>query len=159
MDRSQQGVVPRTCLSRHPVKPRPTGPPPQTRGQHASPPRMRPAPAGNAFAQARPLSPSTGRNSPNPFASPMPSGRNSPPHSSQSQTPTGLLTGRPRAQSNVSPYTGHPRALSPGPYAIGNLQPMVPVEARRRSNSMGQLQTGPGSAVPMRKPVPGRPAT
>jgi len=156
MDRSQQGVVPRTCLSRHPVKPRPSGPPPQSR-QHASPPRMRPAPSGNAFAQARPLSPSTGHNSPNPFASPMPSGRNSPsPYGSQPQTPTGLPTGRPRAQSNVSPYTGHPRALSPGPYSAGNLQPMVPVEARRRSNSMGQLQMVPSSAVPVRKPVPGR---
>ena len=29
MDRSQQGVCPRTCLSKLPVKPRPQGPPPQ----------------------------------------------------------------------------------------------------------------------------------
>jgi hypothetical protein len=29
MDRSQQGVAPRTCLSKLPVKPRPQGPPPQ----------------------------------------------------------------------------------------------------------------------------------
>lgn len=28
MDRTQQGVVPRTCLSKMPVKPRPQGPPP-----------------------------------------------------------------------------------------------------------------------------------
>lgn len=37
LDRSQQGVCPRTCLSQRPVKPRPTGPP-------GSPPQARPRP-------------------------------------------------------------------------------------------------------------------
>lgn len=34
MDRSQQGVAPRQCLSKHPLKPRPAGPNVQARPDH-----------------------------------------------------------------------------------------------------------------------------
>ena len=66
MDRSQQGVCPRTCLSKLPVKPRPQGPPPQNgppgRPMGPLPPGMRrPAsPAMNNQMMPRPLTP-TGR--------------------------------------------------------------------------------------------------
>ncbi|KAK5727964.1 hypothetical protein LTR17_012271 [Elasticomyces elasticus] len=55
MDRSQQGVVPRTCLSKLPVKPRPQGPPQGSNGRPISP--MGPPAPGMT---PRPLTP-TGR--------------------------------------------------------------------------------------------------
>lgn len=57
MDRSQQGVCPRTCLSQRPVKPRPrNGPPgPPGPGQRGPPPR--PGPPGQ---QSRPQTPNGG---------------------------------------------------------------------------------------------------
>ncbi|USW56056.1 Putative SH3 domain-containing protein [Septoria linicola] len=72
MDRSKQGVAPRTCLSKLPVKPRPQGPPPQqgSPGYRPVPPNgaprgplppqngNRPAPNGAPGAmQPRPLTP------------------------------------------------------------------------------------------------------
>lgn len=85
MDRSQQGVCPRTCLSKLPVKPRPQGPAPQNgppgRPMGPPPPNMRrPAsPAMNSGSMVpRPLTPTgrdraatLGRNSP----APGPAGR------------------------------------------------------------------------------------
>ena len=78
MDRSQQGVTPRTCLSKLPVKPRPQGPPPQDgppgRPMGPPPPGMRrpQSPQVNAMVP-RPLTPTgrersstVGRNSPAP---------------------------------------------------------------------------------------------
>lgn len=61
MDRSQQGVCPRTCLSKLPVKPRPNGPPPNGpngRPMGPPPPGMRgpPPPSGNKM-MPRPLTP------------------------------------------------------------------------------------------------------
>ncbi|KAF2402399.1 hypothetical protein EJ06DRAFT_337759 [Trichodelitschia bisporula] len=149
LDRSQQGVVPRTCLSKNPVKPRPNpnqqqqnrprGPPPQNRGSPSGP-----APFANPVP--RPLTP-TGRKSPAPFQqaprSMTPTGRNSPAPYAQpprAMTPTG---NRPRAASNASPYMAYnpqARSMSPGPYGSGQLQtPQRPEPNRRRSNSMGQL--------------------
>ncbi|KAF2772544.1 hypothetical protein EJ03DRAFT_341561 [Teratosphaeria nubilosa] len=52
MDRTQQGVAPRTCLSKLPVKPRPQGPPPP--GAH----NVRPmTPTGPPGMMPRPLTP------------------------------------------------------------------------------------------------------
>ncbi|KXS96607.1 hypothetical protein AC578_10439 [Pseudocercospora eumusae] len=71
MDRSQQGVAPRTCLSKVPVKPRPQGPPPQGAGPgpRGPPPGAR-RPAGpngppNAMVP-RPLTPTQSSRSPSP---------------------------------------------------------------------------------------------
>nr|POE77857.1 hypothetical protein CFP56_09500 [Quercus suber] len=57
MDRSQQGVAPRTCLSKVPVKPRPQGPP---NGQRGPAPGMRgPGPQQGPGMVPRALSPTT----------------------------------------------------------------------------------------------------
>lgn len=78
MDRSQQGVAPRTCLSKTPVKPRPQGPPgppgsrpgppPQgaRRSSNASPPH---APAMNGPMFPRPLTPNQSNQSSSPISS------------------------------------------------------------------------------------------
>ncbi|KAF2195077.1 hypothetical protein K469DRAFT_648648 [Zopfia rhizophila CBS 207.26] len=80
MDRSQQGVVPRTCLSKHPMKPR-TGPPRQS-PPGAAVPRMRGPPVGPHMGpgapQPRPLSPASGRSSPHPPSLSPANGRMSP---------------------------------------------------------------------------------
>ncbi|KAM3414060.1 hypothetical protein BST61_g10719 [Cercospora zeina] len=76
MDRSKQGVAPRTCLSKLPVKPRPQGPPPPggwrpstPNGQQRGPPPNGPprGPMGPPGAmQPRPLTPQSARSqSPN----------------------------------------------------------------------------------------------
>ncbi|OCL01246.1 hypothetical protein AOQ84DRAFT_370271 [Glonium stellatum] len=157
LDRSQQGVAPRTCLSKHPVKPR-TGPPRQ--GPPPGAPKIRGPPMGPGLPQPRPLSPANGRNSPGPFIeqprsmspaggrnSPGPygqprpmspaSGRNSPgPYNQQrSMSPAGP---RGRLNSNA-PYAGPPRSMSPGPYGGGPQRPIPAPEGRRRSNSASQV--------------------
>ncbi|KAF7190634.1 hypothetical protein HII31_07793 [Pseudocercospora fuligena] len=74
MDRSQQGVAPRTCLSKVPVKPRPQGPPPQGAGpgpRGPPPGARRPAgpngPNGPPSAMVpRPLTPTQSSRSPSP---------------------------------------------------------------------------------------------
>ncbi|KAK5168663.1 uncharacterized protein LTR77_005972 [Saxophila tyrrhenica] len=78
LDRSQQGVCPRTCLSKLPVKPRPQGPPPNGapgRPMGPPPPNMRrpSSPQINNAMVPRPLTPTgrershtLGRNSPAP---------------------------------------------------------------------------------------------
>ncbi|KAH0360496.1 hypothetical protein KCU65_g9381, partial [Aureobasidium melanogenum] len=54
MDRSQQGVAPRTCLSKAPLKPRPMGPPPSAKnGPRAGPGSMGPPPRPIAGAKVR----------------------------------------------------------------------------------------------------------
>ncbi|OCK96611.1 uncharacterized protein K441DRAFT_686067 [Cenococcum geophilum 1.58] len=181
LDRSQRGVVPRTCLSKHPVKPR-TGPPRQ--GPPPGAPNMRGPPMGPGFPQPRPLSPANGRNSPRPMSpaggrnSPGPygqpramspaGGRNSPgPYGQQRPMPPAGARGR--SNSNA-PYAGPPRSMSPGPYGGGPQRPIPPPEGRRRSNSASQVMArrasppGPspmnpnpyGAPIPARKPVPGQ---
>ncbi|KAF2788946.1 hypothetical protein K505DRAFT_366042 [Melanomma pulvis-pyrius CBS 109.77] len=183
MDRSQQGVVPRTCLSKHPVKPR-TGPP----RQGPPGPRMRGPPIASPMGpggvpQPRPLTPSSGRNSPQP---PYPvNGRNSPGPRSMSPGPRSMSPGplrmsppnmgppggRARSNSNA-PYAGPPRSMSPGPYGGGPQQQLPPPEmSRPRSNSASQVNArrgpapgpspmnpNPNMAMPMppRKPLPGQ---
>ncbi|KAF2876628.1 hypothetical protein BDV95DRAFT_561231 [Massariosphaeria phaeospora] len=156
LDRSQQGVVPRTCLSKHPVKPRSRSPP-----QGGPPgPRMRGPPMGSPMGpggvpQPRPLTPSSGRNSP------MGQGP-------RQMAPPGPPGGRARSNSNA-PYAGPPRSMSPGPYGGGpqNLG-SPPRTGRPRSSSTGHMAArrpvppGPSpmnplsnSAIPPRKPLPG----
>ncbi|KAF1916402.1 hypothetical protein BDU57DRAFT_556637 [Ampelomyces quisqualis] len=180
MDRSQQGVVPRTCLSKHPVKPR-TGPPrqPPPPGMRSPPIRSPMGPGG--IPSPRPLSPASGPNSPHPPAngqmSPVPGCMSpgarqmsphmqGPPHGpSNSNAPQyGPLRGR--SNSNAA-YAGPPRSMSPGPYG-GGPQMSPPRMGRPRSNSANQATNprrgpAPGPSpmnphagpMPARKPVPG----
>jgi hypothetical protein len=165
LDRSRQGVCPRTCLSARPVKPRPPpgggprGPPVRPSGPGARgpgpnyPPNQRPmGPQGGQPAYARPESPMTG-----PGQRPQsPAGRPISPY-------------RP-----ASPAGG--RSMSPGP---GQQRPQSPMGARRMSppgpspmNPQGQPQPqqqsptlqyqaprpGPPTGPVGRKPVPGQAA-
>ena len=157
MDRSQQGVAPRTCLSKLPLKPRPAGPQPQQSGpRSAGPPPLRP-PIGPSSMVPRPLTPNSGRNSPiDPFAdAPASSG------------------GRARSRSNAP---GPQRTLSPGAYS-GVRHAGEGQQSRRRSKSVTDLQPkiyqaqpstrmpfthmsssslgSVASSIPARKPVPG----
>jgi hypothetical protein len=176
MDRSKQGVVPRTCLSKHPVKPRPSSP---ARGNPRGPQGMRgPPPLGPPpFAQPpRPLTPGSGRNSPGPSsynngrASPGPNGGRmspSPYQPSSSAVPRPLTpTGGRNGPRNPAPYAqpGAGRSMSPGPYGGSRLRPQDGAAAagRNRSNSLGGLGASgangsatklPGVSV-SRKPVP-----
>ncbi|KAF1848195.1 uncharacterized protein K460DRAFT_68926 [Cucurbitaria berberidis CBS 394.84] len=184
MDRSQQGVVPRTCLSKHPVKPR-TGPPrqgPPPPGMRGPPIRSPMGPGG--IPQPRPLSPASGRNSPGPQS---PNGPMSPSQRSMSPGPRQMsprqMQGPPRGRANSNapqygpprgrsnsnaPYAQPQRSMSPGPYGGGPQMAPPPQMGRPRSNSASQAgnpRRGPApgpspmnpSAGPMppRKPVPG----
>jgi hypothetical protein len=180
MDRSQQGVVPRTCLSKHPVKPRtgpPRGPPPT--GMRGGPPIRSPMGPGSG-PQPRPSSPASGPNSPHP------NGRNSPGPRAMSPGPRQMsphMQGPPRGRSNSNapqygpprgrsnsnaPYAGPPRSMSPGPYGGGPQMAPPPQMGRPRSNSanqVGNMRRGPAPGpspmnpnagpMPSRKPVPG----
>lgn len=144
MDRSKQGVAPRTCVSKLPLKPRPAGPP---NGRPASP--MGPSPQGGV----RKVSGPPRINSPNSMVpaplSPAMAGRISPAQSRQGQ----------RTASGPGPQV---RSMSPGPKSS---KPMA--DARPRSASVGSVNSqkptsSAGSsplkplAVPTRKPVPGQ---
>ncbi|KAF2108302.1 hypothetical protein BDV96DRAFT_605679 [Lophiotrema nucula] len=179
MDRSQQGVVPRTCLSKHPVKPR-TGPPrqPPPANRPRGPPMGPMGPGG--IPQPRPLTPTNGRQSPHPPSLGPVNGRMSPGPRSMSPGPRSMAPnmgppgGRARSNSNA-PYAGPPRSMSPGPYGGGPQQNMPPPQMQRpRSNSASQVMarrnSPPGPSpmnpnanpnapaqmqMPSRKPVPG----
>lgn len=164
LDRSQQGVVPRTCLSKHPVKPR-TGPPrqgpstPTTRG-----PPIRPSMGPGAVPHPRPLSPANIQH--------PPSGRNSPgPRQMQMQMPPqNQQNPRSRSNSNApNPQFSAPRGRSNSNVVMA---PPPQLEGRQRSNSASQAAPGakrgltPPGLSPMnpnagsdsivnRKPVPG----
>ncbi|KAH8804682.1 hypothetical protein F5884DRAFT_421717 [Xylogone sp. PMI_703] len=121
LDRSQQGVVPRTCLSVRPVKPRP----PQNGPRGPPPPGMRPGPQGRPMspanqgprpmspAQARPMSPAQAR----PMSPAMKQGpRPMSPAQNGPVTPTNQ--GRP-----ASPAQQQARRLTPpGPSAMNPAQ-------------------------------------
>jgi hypothetical protein len=181
MDRSQQGVVPRTCLSKHPVKPRtgpPRGPPPP--GMRGPPIRSPMGPG--AVPQPRPLSPASGPNSPlipaNGHMSPAPRAMSPGPRQMSPRMqgpPRGRSNsnapqyGPPRGRSNSNaPYAGPPRSMSPGPYGGGPQMAPPPQMGRPRSNSANQassMRRGPAPGpspmnpnagpMPSRKPVPG----
>lgn len=138
MDRSKQGVAPRTCLSKLPLKPRPNGPPggvgsnrPQSPGMRnfSGPPSTGPR---NAMYPA-PLSPSM-------------------PNMNVSGPMAGSQDGRQRSQSiDMRPRQSPQMMQSPGFGAS-------PPRDHRRSASVSQLagQGSPQSALPVRKPVPGQ---
>ncbi|KAI9809460.1 MAG: hypothetical protein M1827_006840 [Pycnora praestabilis] len=178
LDRSQQGVTPRTCLSTRPVKPRIAG---SSQSRGTAPSGMRNPPQGRPTVPSNgPMGANQGRNSPVPFVQatrPLsPAGRPMSPAGRQAPS-----------QQSPTTYVGPPRSRSPGPYA-GQERPKPPTQ-RRRSNSAGQVQARrnsppgpspmnpnassilqrlptqlrPGSPltpqqapVPVRKPVPGQ---
>lgn len=154
MDRTRQGVAPRTCLSKLPLKPRPAGPP--NGGRPMSPsnsraPVTKPQGTRNVSEPIRPMRDSM---VPAPL-SPSVNGRMSPAGMQQQ--------GRQRSNTASSQQA---RAMSPGS------QPPKPMAgSKRRSASVGSVtfsKSSNGSAdsspskplsplgVPVRKPVPGQ---
>ncbi|KAL2821277.1 hypothetical protein BDW59DRAFT_150321 [Aspergillus cavernicola] len=169
LDRSQQGVVPRSCLSARPVKPRAgpppgAGPGPRPRGPPGPPgapgspmmgppgrmpqsPRFYPqdgsraASPSRSMSPARPMSPAQGSYGP------------PPPHAQppRSMSPAQQFPPVPRSYSpGPGPRQPPPRSMSPGPYGPPGLQrPDMPAaNQRQRSNSAGgavaQNSRGPG---------------
>ncbi|KAF4984368.1 hypothetical protein FZEAL_436 [Fusarium zealandicum] len=117
LDRSRQGVVPRTCLSTRPVKPRPAqaGPRPGPPVKPAGPPR---GPGPNQPQGQRPMTPQGNFGQGRPAS---PAGRPMTPNGSSPQSPMGPPMGTPgrpgpRSQS-PGPFRGPPggRSMSPGP--------------------------------------------
>ncbi|WEW54937.1 hypothetical protein PRK78_000364 [Emydomyces testavorans] len=142
LDRSQQGVAPRTCLSARPVKPRPRNPPP-------GPGPRGPPPIGGPHGR---MSPAGGRHSPGPRYPLNGPPRFAPQQNSRPASPgSGYrpYTAPNRAMSPVrfpevprslSPAPGsgapQPRSMSPGPYGAGEMEkPRMPETQRKRSNS------------------------
>lgn len=149
MDRSKQGVAPRQCLSKMPIKPRPAGPPPNGRPQS---PAMR-----NGPPNGRPQSPAL---------------RNGP-------ASDGRQYGIPRSQLQPAPLSpsmptlngaqrdlpsqrqrAHSLSQSNGPAPNAQSGPQRPQNNHRRSASAGTFQKAPSNAslasIPTRKPVPGQ---
>lgn len=185
MDRSQQGVAPRTCLSARPVKPRsrPSGSGPALRG----PPPM-------TGPNGRPMSPAAGPGRPaqSPRFYPQGGRSMSPAGPAHARPPRPPPQGRPMSPAqfpvsrSMSPGPGFrpppQRSMSPGPYGPPGLQkPSAPVSQRRRSNSASGIvgnysRNGPPAPSPLaglpprsqtsdlganrgpieRKPVPGQ---
>ncbi|OIW28271.1 hypothetical protein CONLIGDRAFT_370804 [Coniochaeta ligniaria NRRL 30616] len=152
LDRSKQGVVPRTCLSTRPVKPRPApgagrpGPPINPNRGPGYPPANRPqgAPHGGS-PYARPGSAQSGRQSPS------------------GGPPMGPYGGRPQSPAGMRPMSPayDQRSQSPGPrYQQG--RPQSPSGMQRRMSPPGQspmnqeYQAGPPTGPVGRKPVPGQ---
>ncbi|KAN0104611.1 hypothetical protein V8E51_010356 [Hyaloscypha variabilis] len=136
LDRSQQGVVPRTCLSTRPVKPRP-----QQNGPRGPPPPGMRVPQ----QQPRPMSPS-GR--------PMtPNGQHPRPMSPSQQrpmTPNGQHP-RPMSPSTQRPMTPngqHPRPMSPSQQRPMQGRPGSPSQMQARRNS----PPGPSAMNPQYSP-------
>ncbi|KAI9736653.1 MAG: hypothetical protein M1834_000857 [Cirrosporium novae-zelandiae] len=160
MDRSQQGVAPRTCLSTSPVKPRPAnpprgsppgarGPPINPNGRPMSPAGFPPSPASfprpgssrpaTPTNQQRPMSPAGRPGQPRPMS---PAGQRrpmSPAGQMRPMSPAGQR--RPGPPPNMrGPHA--PRSMSPGPYGGGPQPqpPRIPRESRRRSNSASAVR-------------------
>ena len=129
MDRSQQGVVPRTCLSAQPVKPRPIGPNgPKPNGRPSLPPGGPP----NGPPRGQGMGPPRGLGSPGPR----------PGSGSRPQTPTGA----PAPGGVVFPTP--PRPMSPGPRVLAMPpHPMSPTlhSGRNSPVTMQQQQQQPRS--------------
>ncbi|WAO85547.1 SH3 domain-containing protein [Fusarium falciforme] len=175
LDRSRQGVVPRTCLSTRPVKPRPAqagprpGPPVKPVGAPRGPGPNHPqgqrpmTPQGN-FGPGRPASPAGRPMTPNgtrpqsPMGPPMgphgrPAGPMSPGPRTQSPGPFQGPPG-PRSQS-PGPRQGPPnRAMSPGPRS----QSPGPAGGRSQSPSGMNRRNSPPGPSPMNPSQAPRPA-
>ncbi|KAM0426158.1 hypothetical protein ACHAPT_008502 [Fusarium lateritium] len=136
LDRSRQGVVPRTCLSTRPVKPRPAqaGPRPGPPIKPTGPPR---GPGPNHPQGQRPMTPQ-GNFGPGRPASPA--GRPMTPNGSRPQSPMGHPMGPPGRPAG--PMSPGPRTQSPGPFQ-GPPGPRS-MSPGPRSQSPGPFQGPPG---------------
>ncbi|KAJ5052335.1 uncharacterized protein L3040_002087 [Drepanopeziza brunnea f. sp. 'multigermtubi'] len=159
LDRSKQGVVPRTCLSTRPVKPRLQQPPMQN-GQYSPPPGMRGfAPNGfkgprMAPLQIRPNTPNGQQYGPESPAGSMHQGRPMTPNGQQfypaspagsmqqhPSSPAGSMRSSPQQRSHANSAAQGPAArLSPG---SSPMKPATMPESDRPT-------------TPIRKPVPGQ---
>ncbi|KAI2619911.1 hypothetical protein GGR54DRAFT_108108 [Hypoxylon sp. NC1633] len=166
LDRSKQGVVPRTCLSTRPVKPRPAGGPPGTRnGPPVNPsgprgPRGPGGPGPNYPPGQRPMTPQSGR--PESPMRPMTAGRPQSPAGMRPQSPaTGRpmspYGSRPASPANGRPMSPGPRAQSPGPRQQRRMSPPGPSPMNPNGGAPAQQQyRGPPQGSVGRKPVPGQ---
>ncbi|KAL2042420.1 hypothetical protein N7G274_004912 [Stereocaulon virgatum] len=164
LDRSQQGVAPRTCLSARPVKPRP---PPGARGPG---PRGPPPPGMMGPGPQRPSSPANGR------GSPSPNGRNprsmapGPNGSQQRSMSPGPYGGGPQRPANIPNPGGKRRSNSasdvrerrmspPGPSPMNPNMQRVPLQQQATNapdSASITSRSPPTSMMPPRKPVPGQ---
>lgn len=146
MDRSKQGVAPRSCVSKLPLKQRPVGPPPN--GPMS--PMRGPAPLSQGGRKVSGPPGPRGAMAPKPL-SPAVNARMFPPGPPRQRTQSSGV-GAPIA----------PRSMSPGPNPSKSM-----ADTRSRSASVGAGDAskpvnaaGPSSpsvgAVPSRKPVPGQ---
>lgn len=153
LDRSKQGVVPRTCLSTRPVKPRPPqgaprpGPPVNPQGGFPRGPPGPPGPGRPMTPQGRPMTPQ-GR--------PMtPQGQ---------RPPQGMGMGPRNGPPGPGPMSPGPRPQSPGPRYQGppNGRPQSPNGMNPRPmGASGPSPMNPAPSSPQgkpveRKPVPGQ---
>lgn len=157
LDRSQQGVAPRTCLSARPVKPRP---PPGARG----PAPRGPPPPGMFPGQQRPASPANGRGSPSPFPQALRPGSPNPAPYQRSMSP-GPYGGGPqrptipppggKARSNSASAVRDRRNSPPGPSPMNPNVQRVPMHLQAVTAPGQVLSQSPPQSV-ARKPVPGQ---
>ncbi|RPA92823.1 hypothetical protein L873DRAFT_1793991 [Choiromyces venosus 120613-1] len=133
LDRSQQGVCPRTCLSQRPVKPRPQGPPPQ------GPPGARGPPHPGFPPNGRPQSPAGSRGPPRPY-SPTggPRAQSPGPNGSQFPRPQSPAQMRPQSPAQMPPQSP---AQSPAGYVKQTYRPATPTQqAQLRIIPAGPVQ-------------------
>lgn len=160
LDRSQQGVAPRTCLSARPVKPRPVA-------DRSPAPRGPPPAAMFGSPVARPTSPAGGRGSPGPYSR-DPRSMSPPPRPVQRSMSPGPYGGGPERPSMPPPGTKR-RSNSASQVRERRNSPPGPSPMNPNANNMQriplQLQavTAPGQLIPssqppagLRKPVPGQ---
>ena len=163
LDRSQQGVAPRTCLSARPVKPRPA---PGARG----PGPRGPPPPGMVGPGSRSASPApSGRGSPSPYGRvPRPSTAGA--GSQQRSMSPGPYGGGPQRPANMPPPGAKRRSNSasdvrerrmspPGPSPMNpNMQKVSMQQQAVNSPDSASItsRSPPTSMMPPRKPVPGQ---
>lgn len=159
LDRSQQGVAPRTCLSARPVKPRL---PPGSRG--AGP--RGPPPGMIGPGQQRPQSPASGRGSPNPHSqgrAPRPYNAGSQqrsmspgPYGGGPQRPAKIPTPGSKRRSNSVSEVSSRRNSPPGPSGLNPNVQRVPMQLQTLTSPDQALAQSPPQSMMARKPVPGQ---
>lgn len=160
MDQSQQGVIPRSCLSKYPVKPRGPGP-----GAGTGP--ASPARAADQQGRVREGMSSPAPASDSPASSVYPSEQFQTVATPDRQAAPTFIPYKPNSpaqqqptNSPVLPYAQPQRSMSPGPYG-GSYQKPTIAEGRRRSNSHGNIKSlrvvpsPQANVVPVRKPIGG----
>lgn len=139
LDRSQQGVAPRSCLSARPVKPR-LRPPPGAVPVPRGPPRMGPNGRPMSPAGRIPSGPPAGRFYPHDGRPGSPGGPGYAPRPYPVSMPPVQFPAVPGAGGQPIPPTIRqvPRSMSPSPYAFpGASQPGAPAGPQPPSNNAG----------------------